>query len=243
MQELEPLDRMKLCIIGEPGVGKSRLRVSLSRGVFQAAFLPDQNQSDEEQIENSAGIVIGDVQIGSNNFTIWDFAGQLENYVTHQLFMTTESTMYIAVINLCDDPDQQRHQLMKWLKLIKVRNIGLLQYVSDPQYAHYDTHPLAQPTIKGPDIHRGATFSVRYVCIYMCVCVHLFYFPLVANCHLHLPFAVTSTLYVVSPPLTMYCHLHSPCTVTSTLYVLSPPLTMYCHLHSPCIVTFVHHTI
>jgi GTPase SAR1 family protein len=162
MQVVEPLDRMKLCIIGEPGVGKSCLRMSLRRGVLQAALLPDLPSANEEHVEHSAGIVINDVQIDSNNFVIWDFAGQLDNYVTHQLFMTTESTMYVAVVNICHDPDQLRLQLMKWLKLIKVRNIGLLQYVTDPQYPKRDMYPLSQPTIaSASDLQRGTTFTAR----------------------------------------------------------------------------------
>ena len=140
--EMDTFDLVKVCIIGAPQVGKSCLRRSLKRGMLGAAF-----ESDREESQPSAGIIIESTAIGPNTYTIWDFAGQLENYITHQLFLTTDSTIYLAVVNLMNPLEETRKEIMRWLKLIKVRNIGLLQYSNDPFVNKLDLVNLAQSSI------------------------------------------------------------------------------------------------
>ena len=178
MNQVEPLDRVKLCIIGDSRVGKTCLRMSLGRSFLQAALLPEPREEDDGAI-NTAGIEIDDgVRIGNSTYTVWDFAGQLDSYITHQLFMTTNSTVYVAMVNLLSDPNEMRAQLTRWLRMIKVRNIGLLQYVQDPVHSRRDIMPLQQPEVRDPeeplDPPRTGTFSLAglgYVFVRVCVCV------------------------------------------------------------------------
>ena len=172
MDHVGPLDSVKLCIIGDPEVGKSCLRMSLKRSFLQAALLPEA-RGDGDEREESAGIMIEDgVKIGNSIYAVWDFAGQLESYITHQLFMTTNSTVYVAVVNLLSSVDDMRAQLIRWLRMIKVRNIGLLQYVQDPVHSKQDIKTLRQPEIVEDtlDQNRGGTFSTAgRGCVDMCV--------------------------------------------------------------------------
>lgn len=162
MNQVQPLDRVKLCIIGDPEVGKSCLRTSLQRTFLQAALLPEPRVEGEER-EESAGIQIEEgVRIGNSTYAVWDFAGQLESYITHQLFMTTNSTVYVAIVNLLSPLDDMRAQLTKWLRMIKVRNVGLLRYVPDPVHSKQDIKTLRQPEIVEDtlDQNRAGTFSI-----------------------------------------------------------------------------------
>ena len=71
------------------------------------------------------GIEITSMQLsGKDLFSVWDFAGQIDNFITHQFFISTQSTVFTVLINLTDDINEQRIQLMRWLGLIKMRNLG-----------------------------------------------------------------------------------------------------------------------
>ena len=61
---------------------------------------------------------------GRDLFSVWDFAGQIENFVTHQFFISTQSTVFTVVINIRDPLRKQREQLLRWLGLIKMKNLG-----------------------------------------------------------------------------------------------------------------------
>lgn len=71
------------------------------------------------------GIEITSMQLsGKDIFSVWDFAGQVENFITHQFFISTQSTVFTVLINLTDSLEEQRKQLLRWLGFIKMRNLG-----------------------------------------------------------------------------------------------------------------------
>ena len=61
---------------------------------------------------------------GKDLFSVWDFAGQINSFITHQFFISTQSTVFTVLINLTDSLEDQRIQLMRWLGFIKMRNLG-----------------------------------------------------------------------------------------------------------------------
>lgn len=71
------------------------------------------------------GIEITSMQLnGKDLFSVWDFAGQTESFITHQFFISTQSTVFAVLINCNDSQEEQRKQLMLWLGFIKTRNLG-----------------------------------------------------------------------------------------------------------------------
>ena len=71
------------------------------------------------------GIEITSMQLsGRDIFSVWDFAGQVENFITHQFFISTQNTVFTVLVNLTDPLEEQRRQLMRWLGFIKMRNLG-----------------------------------------------------------------------------------------------------------------------
>ena len=82
--------------------------------------------TDEGNVErHTFGIDISPMQLsGRDLFSVWDFAGQIENFVTHQFFISTQSTVFTVLINLKDSLKDQREQLLRWLGFIKMKNLG-----------------------------------------------------------------------------------------------------------------------
>lgn len=81
--------------------------------------------SEDSVTRCTVGIEITSMQLsGRDLFSVWDFAGQIENFITHQLFISTQSTVFTVLINLRDSVDTHKYQLMRWLGFIKMRNLG-----------------------------------------------------------------------------------------------------------------------
>lgn len=83
-------------------------------------------ETNEDSVDRSTvGIEITSMQLsGKDLFSVWDFAGQIDNFITHHFFISTQSTVFTVLINLTESPDEQKHQLMRWLGFIKMRNLG-----------------------------------------------------------------------------------------------------------------------
>ena len=81
--------------------------------------------SEDSVSRCTVGIEITSMQLsGRDLFSVWDFAGQIESFITHQLFISTQSTVFTVLINLTDSLEMQKDQLMRWLGFIKMRNLG-----------------------------------------------------------------------------------------------------------------------
>ncbi|KAM4779711.1 malignant fibrous histiocytoma-amplified sequence 1 homolog isoform 1-T1 [Cyanocitta cristata] len=81
--------RVKTLFLGASLAGKSTICRSLKQG--QSKLVPEE--------ERTVGIEISEFQIEDFTFLFWDFAGQLEYYVTHHVFITPQA-LVILVINL-----------------------------------------------------------------------------------------------------------------------------------------------
>lgn len=83
-------------------------------------------ETDEADVDrHTFGIEITSMQLsGRDIFSVWDFAGQVENFITHQFFISTQNTVFTVLVNLTDPLEEQRRQLMRWLGFIKMRNLG-----------------------------------------------------------------------------------------------------------------------
>ncbi|XP_054131030.1 malignant fibrous histiocytoma-amplified sequence 1 homolog isoform X4 [Melozone crissalis] len=81
--------RVKTMFLGASLAGKSTICRSLKQG--RSKLVPKE--------ERTVGIEISEFQIEDFTFLFWDFAGQLEYYMTHHVFITPQA-LVILVINL-----------------------------------------------------------------------------------------------------------------------------------------------
>lgn len=81
--------RVKTMFLGASLAGKSTICKSLKQG--QTKLVPME--------ERTVGIEISEFRIEDFTFLFWDFAGQLEYYMTHHVFITPQA-LVILVINL-----------------------------------------------------------------------------------------------------------------------------------------------
>ena len=143
------LDFMKLCICGHPRVGKSSLKASLSK---------KEAPPTEGESPNTFGIDVSQVNLSGSNFSVWDFAGQVESFITHQFFISTESTIFTVIVNLVQPFEDQQEELRWWLSFIKARNLGQVPFLAASNESHnyvpmcpgYAEGPPRRPVSSGP---------------------------------------------------------------------------------------------
>ena len=104
----QPLNEMKLLLVGRGGAGKT----SLTRALQGLSFNP--------RLKETKGITITPWALGARNDQIkvhtWDFAGQVITHAAHQFFFTQQS-LYILV--LTGRENSARSDAEYWLRLIQ----------------------------------------------------------------------------------------------------------------------------
>ena len=129
IEELEPLSHVKLCICGNPQVGKTALQETLVRWAVIAFLLPKAADHDDDVTRKSKGIDVHTLDLGNKvYYQMWDFAGQIESFITHHFFISTDNTVIVMMVNLNTDEEETRRQMMSWLRFVKIRNIGATRY-------------------------------------------------------------------------------------------------------------------
>ena len=87
--------------------------------------LEPNSECAESGKKHTYGIDISHLQVsGKDGFSLWDFSGAVDSYVTHSYFLSTERTVYIIVLDLTQPIDELKVELEKWLVLIKNHNLG-----------------------------------------------------------------------------------------------------------------------
>eukprot|EP00298_Acanthocystis_sp_HF-20_P018085 c21893_g2_i1.p1 GENE.c21893_g2_i1~~c21893_g2_i1.p1 ORF type:complete len:968 (+),score=341.22 c21893_g2_i1:11-2914(+) len=115
--------RPKLYFCGKEGSGKTTLRKSLQRSLFQRIFTTEQVQADPDKIdERTEGVEVESGKLrNGGEFSFWDFAGQSEYYITHEMFLSTIEGIFIVFCDLSKPQDQRFNDSWYWLKFIKTR--------------------------------------------------------------------------------------------------------------------------
>ncbi len=115
-----PFIRPKLFVCGRERSGKTTLIRTLKRSFLEGVFTPERisfNEPDKTRgIENqSCNIRNGE------EFNIWDFAGDVEYYITHEMFLAFNEAAFVVVCDL-SKPEKERNKIVwYWLKFIKTR--------------------------------------------------------------------------------------------------------------------------
>ena len=122
------LTQVKLCICGDPKVGKTALREALKKSVFLALLKREANDHDDDPTRHSKGIEVQQLDLQNKVYQLWDFAGQIESFITHHFFISTDNTLIVMVVNLKTDTEETRWQMMRWLSFVKLQNTGATYY-------------------------------------------------------------------------------------------------------------------
>ncbi|XP_070550397.1 death-associated protein kinase 1-like [Ptychodera flava] len=115
---------MKICLCGYGGNGKTTLKHALQRSFIDAKLFQRSKEkapaSEKEDYEPTPGIDMATVNIPkAGKFGVWDFAGQTEYYVTHNMFLSAENSIFTIVFRITDEPDKQKKEVISWLAFIK----------------------------------------------------------------------------------------------------------------------------
>ena len=124
------MDRAKLCLVGPAGGGKTALKDALGRDYLQSLrSSEDEKNSEEPKSKRTIGINVSSLSLsGREPFKVWDFASDVQHYVTHQFFVTSESTAYVVVLDLSGSVATLESELVWWLEFISMRNLGAIPF-------------------------------------------------------------------------------------------------------------------
>ena len=136
-----PLDRVKLLVCGAAGVGKTELIDSLKCRLLQSLFRKRSPSSLTQMIlKRTYGMAVQQITIpNAGNFSVWDFSGMQEYYVTHEHFLKIQNSIALVVFSLRDSLEKQLAQVRFWLAMIKSkqRPSEVIQFASEnPKKPH-----------------------------------------------------------------------------------------------------------
>lgn len=110
-------------------MGKTALREVLKKSAFLALFKPEADEHEDDDTRHSMGIEVQQLDLPNKvSYQLWDFAGQIESFITHHFFISTDNTVIVMVVNLKTDAEDTRRQMLSWLSFVKLRNIGATCY-------------------------------------------------------------------------------------------------------------------
>ncbi|XP_065846510.1 uncharacterized protein [Oscarella lobularis] len=115
--------KIKVCLIGAAGAGKTTLMNSLRRKQLEEALSSVSEVHVDESSDPSlrtAGIdIIATTIDEAGDVVFCDFAGQPNFHKTHSLFFSESTTIYLLVVNL-EEPDEELYSSsLYWLRLTK----------------------------------------------------------------------------------------------------------------------------
>ncbi|XP_078594441.1 uncharacterized protein LOC144872258 [Branchiostoma floridae x Branchiostoma japonicum] len=117
------VNRFKVFIGGKEETGKSTLKESLTKGLLSALIQRLSRRPVSQPHDPTPGVDIGTFHVpGVGEVSVWDFAGQAEYAVTHNMFMDAENTVFIVLYNITDSENIQEKQVHWWLCFIKSCN-------------------------------------------------------------------------------------------------------------------------
>ena len=117
------LDRVKLLVCGGPGVGKTELINSLKCHVLRSLFRRRSSSNFQQMIlRRTHGMTVQQLAIPhAGLFSVWDFSGMREFYISHESFLGGSNCVFVLVLSLRDPVGKQLAQMRFWLSMIKAK--------------------------------------------------------------------------------------------------------------------------
>lgn len=118
-----PINRAKLLVCGAAGVGKTELINSLKCHILRSLFRRRSSSNLQHMIlKRTHGMTVQNTNIpNAGNFSIWDFSGMKEFYVSHENFLECTNSIFLLVLSLREPVSKQLAQMRFWLAMIKAK--------------------------------------------------------------------------------------------------------------------------
>lgn len=137
------VSKVRLLVCGAADVGKTSLICSL-KTKFLRAFRPIKcggNYLSPTVHQHTFGFCVEQSSIPSaGDFSIWDFSGHKEYYLTHEYFLESRNTIYIIVYSRHHSYERQLAQVRFWLAMIKSKH-------RPHKFIHYGGHRGQKPFV------------------------------------------------------------------------------------------------
>lgn len=117
------MTRAKLLVCGAAGVGKTELIDSLKHKHFQSLFRR-RAVSDLSHMtyKRTCGMTVQQMSIPNvGDYSVWDFSGQKDFYITHEYFLGARNSLFLVVFSLRDPLLKQIAQVRFWLAMLKAK--------------------------------------------------------------------------------------------------------------------------
>ncbi|XP_065826321.1 uncharacterized protein [Oscarella lobularis] len=115
--------KLKVCLIGKGGAGKTTLMKSLRRKQAEGRLSFESEIRVDDSTDPSlrtAGVdVVRAIVDGAGEVVFCDFAGQSNFHKTHSLFLSESNTLYLLVVDLTESEQEIRFRSSYWLSLTK----------------------------------------------------------------------------------------------------------------------------
>ena len=154
--------------MGASNCGKTSLLDSL--GAINLSTTSLHSETEEEKGKEkkkrapTRGIEISQLRLSNHeSFHAWDFAGQVEQFIAHNFFLTTENTAYVIMLDLSKPVTELHYDLLWWLTLVHSHNLGQAPFYEESQSTDI---ALMQPLVPTRSrqisrVHSGASSRSR----------------------------------------------------------------------------------
>lgn len=103
---------VKVLLLGHGAAGKTSILKSLRRLVNRGTDGPSRTE------QSTVGLEVQSITDRNVEFSVWDFAGQLEYLSTHQHFFSRSNAIYVVVVDASKPLDLQRANVRTWLAVL-----------------------------------------------------------------------------------------------------------------------------
>ena len=102
---------LKVYLCGNPKTGKTTLGRSLK-------LQPHPTPAANSDTERTRGIEVSHTTIQGAKYVLWDFAGQVDYHVSHNLFMYPEAAVFLVLVDVRLSREERLKQCTYWLRYI-----------------------------------------------------------------------------------------------------------------------------
>ena len=137
------VDKVRLLVCGAADVGKTSLIASL-KARFLRSFRPVKfggSYLGLAAYRHTFGFCVEQLNIpNAGEFSVWDFSGHKDYYLTHEYFLESRNTIYVILYSRLHSYERQLAQVRFWLAMIKSKH-------RPGKFIHYAGHCGQKPFV------------------------------------------------------------------------------------------------